>query len=176
MPGTAELQALVVKVDAFARRAEEGQSRWLQCKRGCDGCCRTRRTAWAVEIHRLSGYVATLPPEVRARLTARRADPSVVAGERCVFLDADGGCDAYPARPILCRTHGPAAVTSEGDLVWCGLNFAGLDPESVLDAIPPDSVLQLNTLETLLALINQRFVAARPDVELRAPLDAALDL
>jgi uncharacterized protein len=174
MPGTAELQALVEKVDAFARRAEDGQARWLQCKRGCDGCCRTRRTAWAVEIHRLTEYVATLGPE-RDDLVARRADPQVVGGERCVFLDADGGCAVYPVRPILCRTHGPAAVTSEGDLVWCGLNFAELDPETVLDHIPADSVLQLNTLETLLALINQRFVAARPGVAVRAPLDAALD-
>lgn len=178
MPGRAEYQALLSKVDAFAARAEAGQAPWLSCAAGCDGCCRTRRSAWAVEVDHLRRFVQRLPPARRAELAARRRDPAVVAGDRCVMLDPDGRCAVYPARPLICRTHGPAVRLPDGALSWCGLNFEGLDPEAVAAAVPGDAVLDLELLNRLLALINQRFVdgcAARGEAPpARADLDAAL--
>ncbi len=174
MPGRAEYQALIDKVDAFAARVDAAQGRWLRCGAGCDGCCRLRRSAWAVEIDRLRAYIADLPAERRAELAARRADPAVQAGERCVMLDADGRCAVYAARPLICRTHGPAVRLPGGELTWCGLNFEGLTPDAVAEAVPADGVLDLELVNRMLALINARFVAARPGTAERADLDAAL--
>lgn len=179
MPGRAEYEALLNRVDAFAARAEAGQRDWLVCAPGCDGCCRTARSAWAVEIEHLRRFVALLPPARRAELAARRADPAVRRGARCVFLDPDGRCAVYPARPLICRTHGPAVRTPDGALSWCGLNFADLPPEAVAEAVPGDSVLDLELLNRMLALINDRFLAGAAAhgeaPPARADLAAALD-
>lgn len=179
MPGRAEYRALIAKVDAFDARVEAGQGRWLRCGAGCDGCCRLRRSAWAVEIDHIQRYVAGLPPARRAELAARRDAAAVREGERCVMLDADGRCAIYPARPVICRTHGPAVRLPAGDLSWCGLNFEGLDPAAVAAAVPADAVLDLDLLDRMLAMINTRFVAGRADrgepVPARADLDATLD-
>lgn len=179
MPGRAEYQALINKVDAFGARVEAGQGDWLECRSGCDGCCRLRRSAWAVEIDHLRACVARMPPGRRAELADRRADPAVVAGERCVMLDADGRCAVYDARPLICRTHGPAVRAPGGALTWCGLNFDGLDPDAVAAAIPGDAVLDLELLNRMLALINDRFLAGcaeRGEIRAdRAELGAALE-
>lgn len=168
----AEYRAVVARVDAFVAAAEPAQSSHLACKAGCDGCCRTRRTAWGVELVALAAWLAEHPERV-APLAARREHPDVVAGARCVFLDDDGQCDVYPARPVLCRTHGPAVRSSEG-LAWCGLNFVGLDAAGVEAAVAAEHVLDLERVNTLLAVVNQRF-QAQTGAPLRGPLEWALD-
>lgn len=165
-----EYHALLAKVDAFQAQAEVAQAPWLTCKRGCDGCCRLRRTAWAVEINHLRTHIQTLAAERQAELRARRHDPPVVAGQRCVFLDADGSCAVYAARPIICRTHGPAVQTDRGTS-WCHLNFVGLTEPEVAQ-VP--GVLDLTRLNTLLSVVNTRYQAHHPGPA-RQPLDAALD-
>lgn len=152
---------------------EAVQRPWLACRTGCDGCCRLRRTAWAVEVEHLRRHVATLPPVDQARLAARRADPAVQAGTRCVFLDEAGACAVYAARPIICRTHGPAVRTPAG-LSWCHLNFTGLTATEVASQVPAAGVLDLERLNALLAVVNARHLARVGGPE-RLPLDAALD-
>lgn len=139
------------------------------CRRGCDACCRTRRTAWAVEVEAIRSYVSDLPAARQAALRVRRERADVVAGERCVFLDDDGGCAVYAARPVLCRTHGPA-VKLEGALAWCALNFEGADAAELLD---DDQVLDADRLNLMLLLVNQRFLADNPRPE-REALEAAI--
>lgn len=171
-PGRAEYQALLAKVDAFAARAHAGQARWLQCRPGCGSCCHLRRTAWPVEIDHLRNHIRTLPLERQRSLRARKESPAVLAGERCVFLDEDETCAVYPARPLICRTHGPA-VQAEGELHWCGLNFAQVEPRQVPKVVPPDSVLEVDRLNQLLALVNARFLDG--EAPERAPLETALE-
>ncbi len=165
--------ALLAKVDAFTERVTTLQSEWLKCARGCDACCRTRRTAWAVEVDALRAHVATLSEARRTELSDRRHAPDVRAGERCVFLDDDGSCAVYAARPLLCRTHGPA-VRVEQALAWCALNFEGLDATGVSERVPIEGVLDLDRLNTMLALVNAQHLAAHPGPE-RLTLEAALE-
>ncbi len=160
--------ALVEKVDAFTARAEAAQAGYLQCHRGCDGCCRVRRTAWAVEVDAIRRHLDTLPPE---RVDALRGRP--ITDDRCVFLDDDGACAVYLARPLLCRTHGPAVI-AEGTLRWCELNFEGLDEAEVSARISIDDILETDRLNAMLALVNQAFITGAGGPE-RAFLDAALE-
>lgn len=173
---TAEYLALVAKVDAFtAERVEPVQGPYLRCRAGCDACCRTGRTAFAVEIQALRQQVALLPAPTRLGLAARAASAAVTGGERCVFLDPDGRCAVYAARPLLCRTHGPAVHQGAEGLAWCALNFTEVAPAAVAALVGADAVLGLEHLNRLLALINQAFMAAHPGHPLRAPLAAALE-
>lgn len=173
---TAEYRALVAKVDAFtAERVEPVQGPFLRCGAGCDACCRTGRTAFAVEVEALRRHLATLPAQTRLALAARAASAEVSGGERCVFLDPDGRCAVYVARPLLCRTHGPAVHQGAEGLAWCDLNFTEVPAASVAGLIGTDAVLGLEHLNRLLALINQAFMAAHPGHALRAPLAAALE-
>ncbi len=175
MTRLAEHEALLAKVDAFVARAEAVQRPWLRCGRGCDACCRTARTAWSVEVEHVARYVGGLAPERRAALEARRADPAVAAGRRCVFLDPDGACAVYAARPIICRTHGPLVTSTATGPMWCELNFPGEAPAQVPALVPADAVLDLEKLDALLALVNRRFLASGGGPE-RRPLTDALDL
>jgi len=47
---------------------------------------------------------------------------------------------------------------AEQGLVWCELNFAELNPQDVADLVPDGSVLDVNLVNQMLALINQQYV------------------
>jgi Fe-S-cluster containining protein len=52
--------------------------------------------------------------------------------EPCPALDpATGACDLYAARPITCRTFGPAIRWDGEDLGVCELNFQGLSDDEI---------------------------------------------
>lgn len=165
---------LVARVDAFDARVQAGQGAFLRCGAGCDACCRQRRTAFAVEIAALRRHVEAASASTVAALRARRETPDVRAGRRCVFLNDAGRCDAYEARPLLCRTHGPAIRSAELGLTWCGLNFEGLSAPQVEANVPADAVLNLDLLTQMLVLVDTQYRAGRPDLPVRADLAEAL--
>jgi Fe-S-cluster containining protein len=50
----------------------------------------------------------------------------------CPALDPDTGtCDLYDARPVTCRTFGPAVKTAEGAIATCELCFVGASEEQI---------------------------------------------
>jgi len=50
----------------------------------------------------------------------------------CPALDPDTRtCDLYDARPITCRTFGPAVKTADGAVATCELCFAGASEEQI---------------------------------------------
>lgn len=168
--------ALIAKIDAFEPRIAAAQGQFLQCRPGCDGCCRTRRTAWRIEIDHIADFAAVQSDAWWTRVGQRRHHPDVVGGHRCPFLDDEGCCDVYAARPVICRTHGPAARRGMVDLVWCTLSFDGMSAEAVVDAVNTDGIIDLNHIETLLALINRQYVGDDEFAGERWPLDTALDI
>ena len=115
------LEALHGRVDEAVRPLAERHAARLECKRGCSACCVDDLTVFEVEAERI-----------------RRAFPEVLESEphppgACAFLDAEGACRVYPARPYVCRTQGlPLLFFSEsedGDIAEersiCELNEAG---------------------------------------------------
>src|SRR5690606_40032776 len=90
-------------------------------------------------------------------------------GRRSVILEVNGRCAIYDARPLVCRTQGhalrypPGFVPQEaigldlgpqGAATWCPLNFAERPPAAA-------DVLDAERIDRLLAVMNQRFAAAR---------------
>jgi hypothetical protein len=94
---------------------------------------------------------AELVSEARALAAA---DPH--RGKRCSFLSAAGQCLIYEARPLVCRSHGvPLQMSVAEDQKVrdaCPLNFTGRS----LAEIPAEFVLNTDTVNLLLGLLNQR--------------------
>ena len=67
----------------------------LVCRRGCSACCVDEISVFEIEAEAI-----------------RRAAPDLLASGKanapgaCAFLDADGACRVYEARPYVCRTQG----------------------------------------------------------------------
>jgi uncharacterized protein len=170
---TTEYDALVAKVAAFSEQTGARRAADLQCKRGCDACCRVSLSVGPVEAAAVQAGLARLPGAQRERVRERGvlALARERAGDReprCAMLEDDGGCAVYAQRPLVCRTQGHAlryphglipaesvrARAGGGDVTWCPLNYRGEPPR-------PEDVLEAERVDQLLALVQQRYAAER---------------
>ncbi|OHB29015.1 MAG: iron-sulfur cluster-binding oxidoreductase [Desulfuromonadaceae bacterium GWC2_58_13] len=148
---------LVTKVDALCAGIGEKYREQIVCRKGCDACCRHLSLFW-VEGVALALALQTLPHEEveSIRRRARQATPD----GPCPLLE-NSRCLLYPARPIICRTHGlPLFGDRDGErfIDTCPENFKGLD------SLPATAVIDLELLNTILTTINGLFVSeAFPD-------------
>jgi Fe-S-cluster containining protein len=167
-----EYRALVAKVEGFTSAAFERRRADMACRSGCDACCHAWLTVSPVETHQVREAIGALPAATRVELAARgRLELArEAAGEsaRCAMLAADGRCDVYEARPLVCRTQGHAlrypsgfvpveavrAKSAAGEVTHCPLNFVARAPE-------PADVLDAERVDQILALVNHRFAHAR---------------
>lgn len=190
-------RALTERVDAFVARVADRHPGELRCRPGCDGCCRTRLTITAVEADAIASWAGSLPAEAQAAIAAAAQVPDEPAAPRCAALDAGGRCRIYPARPLVCRSHGvPIRLrvppADAADALGAGRRAAGPDhPSSAPRGLPivtacelnfttagpgaadPDCVLDQELLSTTLGLIDR---AARAATATAALPDPRLDL
>ncbi len=82
------------KVNAFTQHLSKIHSDRLQCKIGCSGCCIDDLEVFGIE----AAYISKHFPEI---LTSKPHDTG-----KCAFLDSNGACRIYDARPLICRSHG----------------------------------------------------------------------
>jgi hypothetical protein len=83
----------------------------IACTAGCDACCHQHIAIHAIEAVAIAGRIGGPDAAaLRARLAATDAltgpmDPPARrrARLRCAFLDPDGSCAIYAARPLRCR-------------------------------------------------------------------------
>ena len=153
----ARYRDLVTKVDATFAGIHGRQRDAMRCGRGCAACCKPQLTVCAVENAAITEYLSA-HPEVKPN---QRKDA-------CVMLDTNDACMIYPVRPLVCRSHGvPLTFNDRGEerRDVCPLNFTAIPIES----LPPSDCINLDTLNTLLALINKAYA---PTASLaRFPLD-----
>ena len=133
------LGELTAKIDGFFARVEQRHGDDMQCQTGCSDCCHVRLSVTAVEAD-----------AIRADL----ADHAITPGSdpaRCAALDANGRCQIYEARPVVCRSHGVPIRLSEGSLPVirnCFRNFTRTAPDA-------DCVLDQQTLSTLVLAVDR---------------------
>ncbi len=128
-PQESLINAIYSSVDAATSRElarlhrEEGIT--PPCRAGCFYCCRFHIVTNLAEAHLLAQYVRkTFSVEQMAALRTRThqwhawdssrpgrpapaatAQADLSAYEHCCPLLVEGACSAYPARPMVCRTH-----------------------------------------------------------------------
>ncbi len=159
------LAALRGRVDEFFRAADAAGG--LQCRAGCDACCRVDLTVGPLEAEALAGVLAELPAAARERLSEHAGHPDVRAGLRCVFLGDAGRCAVYAGRPMVCRSQGLArsyALEGQGDLPdvplaalrgRAGEKGVGACPLNYEDALPAgDLVLDADRVDEVLAQLQ----------------------
>ena len=118
-------------------RAGYGASgRAIYCREGCAGCCHMAvHATWpeAVTVAgllsprqsaSLNSYVERLQgalPELTDLKSYLKRHRQTLGP--CPFLDAQGACSIYAARPLSCR-----ALLSTRPATWCTVDFSELDP------------------------------------------------
>ena len=152
MTGDRELIQIVNQAMAEAVRRSGS---WLACRPGCFECCIGPFPITAMDAARLREGLEALAASdpdraARVRERARRSverilrefpeEPlaAVLAVEKaaedepCPALDpATGTCDLYRARPVTCRTFGPAVSCGGEALAVCELCYRGASDEEI---------------------------------------------
>jgi Fe-S-cluster containining protein len=170
---------LLASIAASMVEATRRSGSWLACRLGCTQCCIGPFAITQLDVLRLRSGLAALEASDPARAAAVRAraaayvekiapvypgDPGTgeLFGEQdlpdstdelpCPALDpATGACDLYDARPITCRSFGPATKIGEGRLAACELCYVGAtDAEIAACAVELDPEgLELTLVEAL---------------------------
>ena len=168
MESLSNYYALVAKIDEMTSRITSRYAGHITCKKGCDDCCR-HLAIFPVEGVALASALSRLPKEEVARLL-KKAGSAAVDGP-CPLLE-NSECALYPYRPIICRTHGlPVVMSNEGKrrIDFCPMNFKDLE------TLPGDAVIDLEILNTMLAVVNRLFITEHfPPVNNRLSIAEAL--
>lgn len=150
---------LIQIVDAAMREAECRSGPWLACRIGCYECCIEPFPITALDALRLREGLNEMEdrdPERAGRVRARARESverlrrefpgDTVAlvldiegagkNELCPALDpVSGACDLYEARPLTCRTFGPAVrfpAEAEAPAVGvCELCYRGASDDEI---------------------------------------------
>lgn len=169
---------LIQIVDAALAEAQRRSGSWLACRRGCVQCCIGPFPITLLDGARLRAGLAELAvrdPQ-RACRVRERAQASVARFRRdfpddpiarvleiedaaddepCPALDPESGaCDLYAARPITCRTFGPAvrlpSEPEEHTVAVCELCYVGAsDGEIAACEVEVDTRLESEILHDL---------------------------
>lgn len=123
------------------------------CAPRCADCCQAL-TLLAIEAFLVQQAFRALPPEQQRAIRGQAEHP----GDQCPFL-LDALCAIYPARPLLCRTHGLAIayVDEEREAIEvsaCPQNFASDFPFTT------EELLFLDPFNARLAALNRAFAEA----------------
>ena len=118
---------------------------WIACRPGCCECCNGPFPISQSDAVRLREGMAQLDGSAAQRVRLRAESylaairsydaeglPENMDDVACPALDPHKGtCDLYGARPVTCRTFGPAVKTADGAVATCELCFAGATEEQI---------------------------------------------
>ena len=147
-----QYQNLIFKVDTACRELEELHQEHLVCKPGCSQCCNVERTVCSIEAYIVEQQLLTLSPQKIRRLKKLYKD----SDETCPMLLRDR-CVIYPARPIICRTHGLPILYREAErafIDYCRLNFTKLPEDYKFD---DKQIIDVNPYNVELIQIDKKF-------------------
>jgi len=129
---------LVQIVDRALAEAVRRGGAWIACKPGCSECCLGPFPITQLDARRLREGLSELvstDPERAARVRDRARDAvrkPECEDDPCPALDPEQGtCDLYAARPLTCRTFGPALRWNSDAVGVCELCFVGAGDEEI---------------------------------------------
>ena len=190
--------ALIQIVDAALAEAARKSDAWLACRPGCAECCMGPFAITAPDAARLRRGLAdleSLDPARAARVRARAAEAvqhlerdypgdtvarvlaedGAAEDDPCPALDpGTKTCDLYAARPITCRTFGPAVSFGGEALVVCDLCYQGATEAQIAACqveLDPGLLQESDTGDTIVAfaLTASKCAAVCFATELRPP-------
>jgi len=147
-----QYQNLIFKVDTACRKLEQLYQEHLLCKPGCSQCCEVERTVCSVEAYFIKQQLQTLSIQKIKRLRKLHKDND----ETCPML-LRNRCVIYPARPIICRTHGLPILYREAERAfvdYCRLNFTQLPQDYKFNE---QHILDMNPFNIELVQIDNKF-------------------
>jgi len=163
-PAAGEWQVLISRFDRWFEATAARLPGVIPCRAGCSACCHGPFDISAADVLLLREGLATLPEAARARVAERGRELlgrmqvlapgwtapfdiqalgedefdalcEALAAEPCALLDAEGRCQVYAYRPLVCRMIGLPLLTAEGDILEnaCPIQeqfpvYAALDP------------------------------------------------
>ena len=161
-------QDFLAKIDATFAGIQARYPQDFHCRQGCHSCCKPQLTVNALEAAAIRAALEANPALATACLENEKAAPH--GKKRCAFLDAGGACLIYTFRPVVCRSHGAPiqyqpekGKKSKQDAEEkrmrdvCVLNFT---TGNVLQ-LPLTDVLNLDTINTLLEILNKAFASEK---------------
>jgi Fe-S-cluster containining protein len=118
---------------------------WIACRPGCCECCIGPFSISQLDAARLREGMVQLDAAAAQRIHLRTESylaairsydqeglPENMDDVACPALDpVKKTCDLYDARPITCRTFGPAVKTTDGAIATCELCFGGATEEQI---------------------------------------------
>jgi Fe-S-cluster containining protein len=140
---------LIERVDRHCEGIQKQYGRLMQCRKGCSTCC-SHISVFPVEAAVMMDAIMRLPKTVLADL----GKPDGIQSVACPLL-SENKCLIYPARPLICRTHGLPLLTVESDnpiISCCPQNFQNMSP------IPSQAMIDLESLNQMLIAINTVFL------------------
>lgn len=153
-----QLAELHAAVDAEVAELSALHAERLQCGRGCAGCCLDDLSVFAVEAERIRAEAGEL---------LRSGEPHPPGA--CAFLDGEGACRVYAARPYVCRSQGLPLrwlEEREGQVVElrdiCSLNEPEGQPP--LEELAPESCWPIGPVEARLRELQE---SHEPETPLR---------
>lgn len=151
---------LQTRVSDFFSKVIAEHSTQMKCAQGCYSCCANGLSMSPLEADTIVDFLSESPDRLATIEKIQTENPH--QGRHCVFLNAQGHCQVYEVRPIICRSHGAPVQYKyiDRDATFrdvCPLNFEGVD----LDQLPTADVLNMETVNTLLSMLNSQHDRSR---------------
>ena len=163
----ANYHKLCAYCDAIWQRARAAYPNEIACRKGCGICCELQSVN-RLEAHVIRAYIIDTAD-------TKFLSDSVDSGSphTCPFL-RDQSCAVYPARPIICRTHGLILRSTEfaqSQAASCPYNFPSVHPSDVPTELAADVDLITKNLANLnLAFCMASNIDVKDETNNRVPL------